>query len=71
MGKPKLIFMETKKKLGAGISVKGFQELVEDSASAPAVKLQSVRIALTVIAYRKWNFRVMDFSRAFLRRRDL
>ena len=49
----------------------GFQEVVEDNAASPTVQLQSVRIALAVIAYGKWDFRVMDVSRAFLRSEPL
>ena len=45
---------------------KVFQEVVEDNASH-TVQLQSVRIALAVIAYRKWNFRAMGVSRDSLR----
>ena len=47
--------------------VKGFREFAESNASAPAVQLHSIRMCLAVIAYRMWNFGVMDVSRAFLR----
>ena len=58
-------------KLGARFCVKGFQGLVGDNAAAPTVQLQSIRIALAVIAHRKWNFRAMGDSRAFLRSKPL
>ena len=44
----------------------GFHGFVEANASAPTAKFQAIRVVLAVIAYRKWNFRVMDVSRAFL-----
>ena len=46
--------------------VGGFQEVVGDNEAAPAEQLQSIRIALDVTAYRKWDFREMGVSRAFL-----
>ena len=58
-------------KLDARFCVKGFQELVEANAASPTAQLQSIRIALAVIAYRKWNFRAVDVSRAFLRSKPL
>ena len=42
-----------------------------NNAAAPAVQLQSIRIALAVIAYRRWNFRAVGVSRAFLRSKPL
>ena len=64
-------YLDESRKLDARFRVKGFQELVEANAAAPTVQLQSIRIALAVIAYRRWNFRVMDVSRAFLRSKPL
>ena len=64
-------YLDENRKLDARFCVKGFQELVEANAAAPTVQLQSIRIALAVIAYRGWNFRVMDVSRAFLRSKPL
>ena len=55
------------RKLHAGFRVKGFQEFAETNASAPTVQLQSIRAAIDVTAYRKWNFRAMGVSRAILR----
>ena len=51
--------------------MKGFQEVVGKDAASPTVQLQSIRIALAVTAYRKWNFRVVGVSRAFLRSEPL
>ena len=64
-------YLDENRKLDAGFCVEGFQELVEANAAAPTVQLQSIRIALAVIAYRRWNFRVVDVSRAFLRSKPL
>ena len=52
-------------KLDSVFCVKGFRDFAEPNASAPTVQLQIIRLCLAVIAYRKWNFRVMDVSRAF------
>ena len=56
------------RKLDAWFRVKCFQWFVETNASAPMVQLQSIRVVLDVIAYRKWNYREMDVPKAFLRR---
>ena len=53
------------RKIDARFRVKRFQEFVETNASAPTAQLQRIRVALSVIAYRKRNFRAMDVSRAF------
>ena len=55
------------RKLEARFCAKGFREFAESNASAPTVQLQSIRLRLAVIAYRKRNFRVMDVSGAFSR----
>ena len=38
---------------------------MDTNASALSVQLQIIRVVLAVIAYRVWNFRAMDVSRAF------
>ena len=48
------------RKLDAMFRVKCPHEIVETNAPAPSVQLQSLRAVLTVIAYSKWDFRVMD-----------
>ena len=55
------------RKLDAGFRVKGIREFAESNASSPTVQLQSLRMCLSVIAYRKWNSRAMNVSRAFVR----
>ena len=60
-------YLGENRKPGERFCAKGFQEVVEKNAASPTVQLQSIRIVLAVIAYRKWNFRVMGVSRAFLR----
>ena len=64
-------YLDENRKLDARFCVKGFQELVEANAAAPTVQLQSIRIALAVITYRRWNFRAVDVSRAFPRSKPL
>ena len=59
------------RKLDSRFRAKGFQEFSESNASAPTVQLQSIRLRLSLIAFRKWDFRVMGFSRAFLRSEHL
>ena len=39
---------------------------MEINASGPTVQLQIIMAVLDVIAYRKWNFRAIGVSRAFL-----
>ena len=48
------------------LCVMGFREFVDSNASAPTVQLQNIMVVLSVIAYRKWDFRAMDVSSAFL-----
>ena len=58
-------YVDEYRKQDARFFVTWFQEFAESNASAPTVPLQSIRLCLAVIAYRMWNFRVMDVSRAF------
>ena len=55
------------RKLDAAFFVKCIREFADATASGPTVQLQIIRVLLAVIAYRKWNFRAMDVSMAFLR----
>ena len=48
------------------ISRKSLQEFAETNASAPTVQLQSIRVVLAVMAYRKWDFRAIGVYRAWL-----
>ena len=59
-------YVDENRKLDGRFSVKGFQEFAEPNASTPTVQLQSIRMCLAVIAYRKWNFRITGVSRDFL-----
>ena len=59
--------VEENRKLDSRFRVKCFQEFVKTNESAPTAQLQIVRLLLAVIGYRKWNFRAVDVSRAFLR----
>ena len=45
----------------------GFQKDICTNESAPTAQLQSLSVSLEIIAYRKWGFRVMGVSRAFLK----
>ena len=58
-------YVDENRKSRARLRVKGFQEFAESKASEPTVQLQITGMCLDVIAYRKWNFRVMDVTRAF------
>ena len=58
-------YVDGNRKLDARFCVNGFQEFSDPTAPAPTVQLQSIVLRLAVIADRKWNFRVMDVSRAF------
>ena len=58
-------YVEENRKLDARFRAKGSQEFSETNASAPTVQLQSIMSVLAVVAYRMWNFRAMDVSRAF------
>ena len=46
---------------------KWHQEFADPIASAPTVQLQIVRLRSDVIARRKWDFRAIDVSSAYLR----
>ena len=60
-------YFDENRKLDVRFCLKCCHAFVETSASPPSVQLQSIRVVLAVIAYRKWNFRAMDVSMAFLR----
>ena len=60
-------YLDENRKLDAGFYVKGFREFAESNAYATTVQFQSIRLLLAVIAFRKWDFRAMDVSRAFMR----
>ena len=47
--------------------MKGSAEAVGTNASAPTAQFQSLRVLLSTVAYRKWDFRVTDGSTAFLK----
>ena len=68
--KPVPVLMKNRK-LDARFRAKCFQEFAESNASAPTVQLQIIRLCLSLIAYRKWNFRVSDVSRAIPRSEHL
>ena len=60
-------YRDENRKLDARFRGKGFQEFAGPNASSPTVQLHSIRLSLAVISFRKWGFRVIDVSRAFLR----
>ena len=43
----------------------GFREFAPTSADAPTARLQRISVALSIIPYMNWNFRVMDVSLSF------
>ena len=53
--------------LEARFCVKGFQESICTTASCPTAQLQSLRVSLSLIAYREWGFSVMTVPRASLK----
>lgn len=60
--------------LGGRFSAKGFQDSVGGGgggggvlASAPTEQLPCLRLVLSAILYRKWNFRVTDVAKEFLK----
>ena len=59
-------YVGANRKFDARFCVKGFPEFAETNASAPTSQLQSIRVVLAAIAYRRWDFRAMGASRAFL-----
>ena len=60
-------YVDENRKLDARFRVTRFQEFSQSNASSHTVQLQIIRTCLAVITHRKWNFRAMDASRAFLR----
>ena len=64
-------YVDENSKLDAMFCVKGSQEFAESNASSPKAQLQRLRMCLSVIARRTWNFRAMGASRAFLRSEPL
>ena len=60
-------FFDENRKLDARFRVKCCREFAESNASTPTVQIQRIRLCSAAISYRKWDFMVMDVSRAFLR----
>ena len=56
---------DVSRKLDARFGVYCLQESPGVNASEPTVQLQSISVVLPIIAYRKWNVRATDASRAF------
>ena len=53
-----------KRKLDAKLRLGRSQEVVNKNSIAPSIQLQSLGGFLTVIAYRRWNFRTLELSKA-------
>ena len=51
--------------------VVGFQGDLRESAASSTARLKRVRVLLASIAYRKWDFSVMGFSRSSLKPKPL
>ena len=63
--------MGENRKSGARYRVGGFREFVGLRATAPTAQLPIIRAVLSTIAYRNWDFRATDVSRAFLNSESL
>ena len=59
--------MGENRKLEARVRAKGLWEFFGTSAIVHTTQLQRAISVLTIISYRRWNFRVMDVARAFLK----
>ena len=55
------------RKLDARFLANGCREFAGANASAHTAQLQSIRVELSVISYRRWGFRVVDDTSAFLK----
>ena len=59
-------YIDNRSLLGASFRVKCFKESISTIASSPTSQLRSLGVFLGGVAYRRWNFRVSDVSRAVL-----
>ena len=57
-------YIDSERRLDGRFCAKGFQEAVSTN-DVPTAQLQSLRAPLSVISYRKWNFRVVDVYMVF------
>ena len=64
-------YIDENRKLDAIFCVKGRRDFAGPTESPPTVQLQSLRLWIAVIAYRKWDFRVTGAPMAFLRSEPL
>ena len=63
--------VDLNRKLDARLCARGFRETVTENVSAPTVDIATIRVALGIIPIKKWSFRVIDISRAYLQAHDL
>ena len=59
--------MGENRKSNARLCAYGSQAFVGLNSPAPALQLKSLRDPPSTISYRKWNFRVVDVPRSFLK----
>ena len=64
-------YVDGERRLGARLCVIVIQESVSTNGASHTSQLQGLRVLLSVIPYRKWNFRATDVSRAFLKSESL
>ena len=63
--------VDLNRKLDARLCARGFRETMTENVSAPTVDIATIRVALGIIPIKKWSFRVIDISRAYLQAHDL
>ena len=63
--------VDTQRKLDARLRAKGFAETILNNCSAPTVSINTLRTIYAISPIKKWDFRVIDISRAYLQAFDL
>ena len=58
------------RRLDARLRVRGFEEEQVESVSAPTINNNTARAASSIVPLKKWEFWVIDISRAYLQSKD-
>ena len=71
VGEPKTgAHVSDTRRLDARLRVRGFEEEQVESVSAPTINNNTARAASSIVPLKKWEFWVIDISRAYLQSKD-
>ena len=63
--------IDLNRRLDARLCVQGYPEEMTEDTQSPTAQLETTRAICAIIPIKKWNFAVVDVSRAYLQADDL